>query len=107
MTQSELEENLLFQIKAVKLPIPETNFKFHHSRRWRFDFAWTDRMLAVEVEGGTWISGRHTTGIGFENDCKKYDAAMRLGWKIYRCTGGMVESGQALQTIEILLNETR
>lgn len=25
---------------------------FDHSRAWRFDFAWPDRLLAVEVQGG-------------------------------------------------------
>ncbi len=70
---------------------------------WRFDFAWPDLKLAVEVEGGTWNGGRHTRGKGFEEDCIKYNAAMLLGWNVARFTSGMITSGKALETIELLL----
>lgn len=73
---------------------------------WRFDFAMPDQMLAVEVEGGGWSQGRHTRGKGFAEDLRKYDAAMRLGWVVYRCSPDMVSSGRAINTIKSLI-ETR
>lgn len=71
-------------------------------RDWRFDFACHQVCLAVEIEGGAWVGGRHTRGKGFEDDLRKYGAAMRLGWTIYRCSHSMVRSGEAYDTIQAL-----
>ena len=75
---STLETILKFHIDAAGLPEPVREFKFHPTRRWRFDFAWPDHKVAAEVEGGTWTGGRHTRGSGFEKDCHKYNAAAGL-----------------------------
>lgn len=66
------------------LPPTEMEYKFHPERRWRFDFAWPDRKVALEVEGGVWIAGRHTRGSGFVKDMEKYNAAATLGWRVLR-----------------------
>lgn len=70
---------------------------------WRADFHIIGHMLLVEVEGGAWIGGRHTTGVGFSNDLAKYDAAMRLGYSVYRCSPEMVKKGHAIETIKQLI----
>lgn len=87
------------QIKAVGLPAPVTEFRFC-SRRWKFDYAWPDRMVALEVEGGTWNNGRHVRGSGYEKDCIKYSEAAILGWKVIRATTTMIADGRALELIE-------
>jgi very-short-patch-repair endonuclease len=76
-------------------------------RDWRADFAMVDDMLLVEVEGGGWSGGRHTRGAGFEGDLAKYDAAMRLGYTVYRCSPAMVKTGRAIETIMQLVKLSR
>jgi very-short-patch-repair endonuclease len=101
---SDLEAELSKQFSAAGIRQPLTEYRFHETRKWRFDFAWPELKLAVEVEGGGWSGGRHTRGTGFEADLEKYDAAMRMGWNIYRCAGRLIKDGSALKTITVLIN---
>lgn len=68
------------------LPEPTTEHRFHPKRKWRFDYAWAEQRIALEVEGGVWTGGRHTRGSGFLGDMEKYNAAAVMGWRILRCT---------------------
>jgi len=69
-------------------------------RRFRFDFLLADHLLVIEVEGGTWSGGRHTTGVGFRSDCVKYNAALELGFRVLRYTTDMVTKGEAIAQVE-------
>ena len=101
MSKSELEEELAFQIKAVRIPQPEREYRFAPPRRWRFDMAWPDKMVAVECEGGIWGGkGRHVRGAGFTADCEKYNMAALQGWKVLRFTSEHIHRGDALVLIE-------
>ena len=97
---SHLEDAFLFQLKAIRLPAPELEHVFAKPRRWRFDFAWVSLKIAAEVEGGTWVRGRHSRGAGMRKDAEKYNTAILLGWKVYRFTGDMVTDGSAVRTLE-------
>jgi len=90
---------LAFQMKAVGLK-PVTEFRFHPTRKWRSDFAFPDKMLLVEFEGGVFVKGRHTRGAGFVADCEKYNNAALLGYVVMRFTDKHVKSGEALVMIE-------
>lgn len=63
-----------------------TEFKFHPTRKWRFDRADVGNRIAIEFDGGVWIKGRHTRGSGFVRDCEKFNEAAALGWRILRYT---------------------
>lgn len=105
-SRSRWEAALELQLRAVGLR-PEVEFRFHESRRFRFDFAFPSERVAVEVEGGVWTRGRHTRGGGFESDCQKYSIAAVEGWCVIRATPSMVESGEAVRLIETALRTRR
>ena len=102
---SDAERAFETLIKWHDLPAPKTEVWFAKPRRWRFDFAWPDRMLAVEVEGGSWVAGRHTRGAGFEADCEKYNAAALAGWRVFRVTPAMIDDGRAIALVRRALAE--
>jgi len=93
--KSLLEELFAQHMRDKNCPIPEREFQFCPGRRWAFDFAWPDFMVAVEIEGGVWSGGRHVRPEGFEKDIEKYNAATKLGWRTYRFSGTMVSNGSA------------
>lgn len=73
------------------LPIP--------GRRFRFDLAWPDVWLAVEVDGGGFVGGRHGNGRGIESDAEKVSLATALGWRVMRVTPTQVKDGRASEWI--------
>ncbi|WP_036663029.1 hypothetical protein [Pandoraea sp. SD6-2] len=98
--ESQLERAFALHCRAHKVVEPVREHRFAPPRRWRFDFAWPEQMVAAEVEGGIWTGGRHTRGSGFQADAEKYNAAALAGWRVFRFTAGMVSSGAAISTIQ-------
>lgn len=74
------------EFEATFDPPPIREFLFHPARKWRFDVAWPWQRIALEVEGGAWVQGRHVRGKGYLNDMHKYSEAAALGWRIIRVT---------------------
>lgn len=59
---------------------------FCSRRKWRFDFALPDQKVAIEIDGGAWVAGRHNRPVGFERDIEKLNAAAFHGWTVFRAT---------------------
>ncbi|MDK1046404.1 MAG: hypothetical protein QGM45_12075 [Anaerolineales bacterium] len=85
MTKSDNEAWFLTQWKRLGGPEPETEYRFHDKRKWRFDFCWPDRMTALEVEG---LGHAHWNR--YHGDVEKYNAATLLGWRVLRLTFHMI-----------------
>lgn len=101
----DYEDELAQKVQFAGLPAPVQQHKFHPTRRFRFDLAWPDHTLAVEIDGGIWIGGRHTSGAGYRRDCVKGNEAILLGWRVLHVTPDMVTDGTALQYIEYALRK--
>ena len=87
-----LHSKVLAQL--VGFPDPATELVFHPKRKWRLDYAWPTRMIAVEIHGGIHSGGRHTRGKGFVEDRAKMNEAALLGWTVIEATPEHIQSGQ-------------
>ena len=84
--ESPLEAKFIIAWRALASGYPEPirEYEFHPEREWRFDFAFPDKMIAIELEGGVFSGGRHVRGQGYVNDLEKYNEAVMLGWRLLR-----------------------
>lgn len=96
---SQLELALLTRILRAGLPEPITQHRFHPTRRWQLDFAWPAYRLAVEVEGGIYRGGAHTSVTGLQRDIDKSNALVLLGWRLLRFHNLQIKSGEAVRLI--------
>ena len=96
--------------KRAGLAVPTREFPFakHYTpqRKWRFDYAWIDAKVALEVEGGAWSRGRHTRGSGFLEDMVKYNAATLGGWRVLRTTPDKLTDIETLKQLGQALGVT-
>ena len=99
---SEPEELLAWQLRAEGLTF-DREHRFHESRMWRLDFWFAGARLAVEIDGGGWVGGRHSRGTGIENDCEKASHIAMAGHRLMRVTPGQIKRGEALKWILVAL----
>lgn len=96
------QSTALFRALCRRSGVPEPVTEYHFAkpeRVWRFDFAWLDAKVALEVEGGIWTQGRHTRGAGFLGDIAKYNRATELGWSVFRTTPSELDTISTLTMI--------
>lgn len=99
LKRSSLEILLAWHMDQAGL-VYSSEHKFHPVRKWRVDFAFVPEKLAIEVEGGIWIQGRHGRGAGMEKDAEKYNELTLAGWRLLRFTDKPIRDGSAIETIQ-------
>lgn len=82
--------SLKFYLRSVGIPFEE-EFRFHHTRQWRFDIALPALRIAIEYDGHGSTGkkshiGRHASVTGMAGDCEKINQAQILGWRVLRFT---------------------
>ena len=78
---------------------------FMKDRKFRFDWAHTGLLIAIECDGGIWMAGRHNRPTGFLSDLEKTNLAVLAGWAVLRVTPEMIKKGTAHQLVEKALIE--
>lgn len=89
--------------RIYNMPMPVGEHRFWPERLFRFDYAWLDQKIALEVEGGTWTGGRHGRGKGMKSDMEKYNRAVLMGWRVLRCTPDQLRSGEVFAELAELM----
>lgn len=90
-------QKLCFKIIGIE-PIKE--YKFHPTRRWRFDYAFIDSKVAIEIDGGVWISGRHNRASGYVKDMEKFNQAAMLGWRVLKFKPDEINNNETYDIIK-------
>ena len=99
----DLEALFEAQLRGARLPPWVRQHRLTPARQWRLDFAWPSLLVALEIQGGTWVQGGHSRGLGYEADCDKANAATLLGWRVLRVTSNQVWDGRALEVLRAAL----
>lgn len=63
-----------------------SEYRFHPPRRWRFDYACLELMIAVEVNGGNFVGGKHSNPVALGKEYEKVGQAGADGWIVITCT---------------------
>ncbi|MCR4373441.1 MAG: endonuclease domain-containing protein [Acidobacteria bacterium] len=125
---STAEDLLAFQLRALALPEPVREWhydwccewsrrvhkafnspikhEYRRGRAFRADFAYPDRKLLIEIQGGVWTGQAHGSIKGVLADIERLNTATLAGFQMLRFTPAQVESGEAMETIERALTST-
>lgn len=104
MQSEDVAELLAFQLRAHKAPQFDREVRIVPDRKFRMDIYFPRERLAVEVDGGGWVNGRHSRGYGMDSDAEKSALIARLPARLLRVTPKWVKNGHAVQWILDALN---
>lgn len=96
----------------IEFLLYEREWYFHPARQWKFDFAWPEAMIALEIDGGMTyrrVGGKlyvvpsgHASPEGRRQDIEKSNSALALGWLVFRATSTML-TGKAAEQLILML----
>lgn len=107
--KAEWATGLNTQLRAKRLPQGTPEFRFHPTRKWRYDLGFPAQGLVVDIDGGAWLhkhgktAHSHGQGKGFERDREKDAEAHLLGFRVVRFSVKQVKTGRAFSVLEVLL----
>lgn len=84
--------------------IPEV--KLIPQRRFRFDFVHLDSKVAIELNGGNFINGRHTRPVALNNEYEKLNLALLKGFRVFVLSSQMINENWLNKIYLYILSRT-
>jgi hypothetical protein len=72
----------LMLIPDKVMPVP--------NRRFRLDFAHIDSLVGIEIAGGIWGKGAHSSGKGLMRDYEKLNLCQMNGWIVFQLSSQQI-----------------
>jgi len=91
--------------RAVGLQEPVPEYRFHPERKWRFDFAWPDKKVALEIQGGIWVAGFHSGGTGQYGDMEKLNEAAAMRWAVLQVEPRKICTAKTAELLRSVLSK--
>lgn len=101
---SKLEEKVARDLRALGLMEGcQTQYRFHPTRKWLIDFAFPERRVALEVNGGTYLQGKrrgaHSRPVRQRQDYEKWTTASLMGWTLLLVDSVDVKKGRHVELV--------
>lgn len=87
-TAAEKFESML-RDSAILASTCQQEYRVVTGRRWRWDYAWPELLIAVEIDG---FGFGHQTQKRISSAAEKQNAAVLEGWTVLRYTTAMISS---------------
>jgi hypothetical protein len=87
---SALEERFLRLWQRRSDILLEREYPGIPNRKFRFDFCHPSTRVAIEIQGGIWVRGRHSGGVGQLRDFEKLNLAILGGWSVFQLSSEMI-----------------
>lgn len=100
---TKARDKFFAQLRYAGVPLPEYEVVFHPTRKFRWDYAYPDAKLAIEVDGGIYSGGKHGQGVGIERDHEKQNMGAAVGWRVMRTTPRKLAKPTTVSLIKLAL----
>lgn len=108
MSDSPLETKFLsmWQYHFPHIPLAREG-RLIPNRRFAFDFAHLHSKVAIEINGGNWINGRHTQAPSLVKEYEKLNLAQECGYIVYILDSTMITQRWILKIYESIMDRSK
>lgn len=101
---STLEERVVSLLVRLNLPPAHRHYRFAPGRKFEADFAYPEKKLIIEADGGKYQFGEHHTPEGLEYDRQRSEIAKELGWTVLRADTDGIDGDDFAEALLLLLD---